>query len=163
MLTEADKKAMNVKRVQKLAKKLAQIKIKKQDANQKGQANFVARKARLAEEAYKTAVAEGAQVQFETGNEEAIEAAVKDRAQVLYDTELKASVERDVLAKAMSLAQAMLANADNANDSIVGNTENAAAADNDDVNNQGPTSVEEQIDNVTGQFSTVHPWDTGFA
>jgi hypothetical protein len=64
------------------------------------------------------------------------------------------------MAKAMSLAQAMFANADNAHDSIVGNTETAAAADNEDVNkNQGPTSMSEQIDNVAGQFPQYN-WGT---
>jgi hypothetical protein len=62
MSTEADKKALNVQRVQKsVAMKLAQMndeqkndyKIKKKEINQKGQANFVAKKARLAEEAFK--------------------------------------------------------------------------------------------------------------
>jgi hypothetical protein len=88
---------------------------------------------------------------YETRNEEAFLAAVNDRAQALYDTELRATLERDVMAKAMSLAQAMFANANNVNDSIVGNTA-AAAAGNDNVNNPGPTSVSEQIDNVSSQF-----------
>jgi hypothetical protein len=161
MSTEADKKALNVQRVQKsVAKKLAQMndeqkneyKIKKKEINQKGQANFVAKKARLAEEAFKAAVAEGAQVLFETRNEDAIEAAVKERAQALYDTELKASLAGEVLDKAMSLAQAMFANADcNANNSAVGITAPSVAV-NDVANNQGPTSVSDQIDDVTGQF-----------
>ena len=76
MSTEADKKALNVQRVQKsVAKKLAQMndeekneyKIKKKEINQKGQANFVANEARLADEAFKAAVAEGAQVLLRPG------------------------------------------------------------------------------------------------
>jgi hypothetical protein len=93
---------------------------------------------------------------FESRNEEAIEAAVKERAQAMFKNELKANWERDVMEQAMLLAQAMFANANNDNDSIVGNTETAAAVDNDDLNNQGDnpgdTSVSEQIDNATGQF-----------
>jgi hypothetical protein len=83
LLTEADKKALNVQRVQKsVAKRMAQMndeekneyKLKKKEINRKGQANYVAKKARLAEEAFKAAVAGKAQVLFDSRNEEAIEA-----------------------------------------------------------------------------------------
>jgi hypothetical protein len=90
MSTEADKKALNVQRVQKsVAKKMAQMndqekheyQLKKKEINRKGQANYAAKKARLAEDAFKAAVAEGAQVLFENMKEETVAAAVKERAQ----------------------------------------------------------------------------------
>jgi hypothetical protein len=131
MSTLAEKKALNVQRVQKsVAKSMALMndeekvayKLKKKEIDRKGHANYVAKKARLAEEATNAAVAEKAQALFDSRNEEAIEAAVNERAHALYETEMKEKYDRDVIVKAMAIAQAMIARANNATVSNVGNT-----------------------------------------
>jgi hypothetical protein len=162
MSTEADKKAINVQRVQKsVAKKMAQMneqekheyQLKKKEINRKGQANYVAKKARLAEEAIKVAVAEGAQALFEQMKEETVAAAVKERAPAMYARELKAAIAGEVIDKAMAIAKEMFAKDDRNNSvSAIGHQQIADNTDNDDVNNQDIVSVEEQIDNMTGQF-----------
>jgi hypothetical protein len=116
MLTEQNKKAMNVKRGQKcIANKLAKMtdqqkhdwKLKQKEANRKGQANFAAKKARLAEEAFQVAETEGTPALYEARNKEVFQAAVLVGAQALYDAELKATLAHEVTKKSMSLAKAM--------------------------------------------------------
>ena len=151
----AEEKIANCKRVQKcIAKKLAKMteqqkheyKMKTQESNRKGRTNFVAKKAKLAEEAIEAAVAERAEALYEARKKEAIQAAVLAGAQALYLAEYKATLERDVMAKAMSLAKAMFerASADNATAAAAIGVTVAATDDTAEVTNMESIVAEEQ-------------------